>query len=381
MPKNIVVFSDGTGQDGGLESQTNVYKLFNMVEDRTDRQVCFYDPGVGSTGLLGRLPALAGGRGFGRNVRDCYHFIFDHYASGDRIFLIGFSRGAATVRSLAYFLHLFGILPRSRRQLVEQAWRIYAIRDARRRRERARAFNAAHRTIWTHVHFLGCYDTVAALGMPYDWASRLIDRIPGLRHRFHDLRLSPGVLHAYHALALDDQRKTFHPVLWDPIEDEAADPGGVARGVDPLAVREMRQVWFAGMHTDVGGGYPEQELSDIPLVWLTGRAVEKGLLIWPRHRVRIHEDPNGRMHDSRGTWWTRLYRRAPRTWDPGRRDSPVLHESAMLRTRSVDNRDEPRYGAWISQYGAEMEPWVPYPEQPWAPTPAAPAAPARVAPR
>lgn len=365
MPKNIVVFADGTGQDGGVESQTNVYKMFNMVEDRTDRQVCFYDPGVGSTGFLSRVPGLAGGRGFGRNVRDCYRFIFDEYQSGDRIFLIGFSRGAATVRSLSYFLHLFGILPRSRRELIGRAWDIYTIRDPGRRRARAAAFNAAHRTIWTRVHFLGCYDTVAALGMPYRWASRLLDRVPGFKHRFHDFRLSPGVEYAYHALALDDRRRTFHPVLWDPVEDEAGDPTGTRREVDPLVVREMRQVWFAGMHSDVGGGYHEQELSDIPLVWLTGRAVERGLRIWPRHRVRIAEDADGHMHDSRGTFWSRLYREAGRTWDPTRPDRPVLHESAMARTRSVGNGDEPRYGAWIAQYDAIMEPWVRFTEQPW----------------
>ena len=363
MPRNLVVFSDGTGQDGGSERNTNVYKLFNMVEDRTADQVCFYDPGVGSTGTLSKIPGLASGRGFGRNVRDCYTWLFENYMSGDRIYLIGFSRGAATVRSLASFIHMFGIMPRSRRSLVEQAWRIYTTRDPEKRKAQAEKFIAYHRTIWTKVHFLGCYDTVAALGMPYQWASKLLDRVPGMKHRFHDFRLSPAVVHAYHALALDDQRKTFHPVLWNPLEDEAADPTGRERGVDALACETMRQVWFAGMHTDVGGGYEEQTLSDIPLVWLTRRAAEHGLRIWPDHRVTIEEDENGFMHDSRAKSWTRLYRKARRTWDQSRSDRPVVHESAMLRLHAIDNTpvtdptDERRYQAWITQYGAEQEPW------------------------
>src|SRR5690606_23799957 len=99
---------------------------------------------------------------FGANVRACYEFLHEEYRSGDRIFLIGFSRGAATVRSLAYFIHLFGILPRSRRKLIDRAWSIYTIRSAAARERAARELVEANPTMWTKVHFLGCYDTVSA---------------------------------------------------------------------------------------------------------------------------------------------------------------------------------------------------------------------------
>jgi uncharacterized protein (DUF2235 family) len=377
MPKNIVIFSDGTGQDGGSERNTNVYRLFNMTEQRTEHQVCFYDPGVGSTGLASRLPGMAGGVGFGRNVRDCYTFIFDNYQSGDRLFLIGFSRGAATVRSLAAFIHMFGILPPSRRGLIGKAWGIYQIRDPEKRRKRAEEFIGHHVTMWTKVHFLGCYDTVAALGLPFQWASRLLDRVPWMRHRFHDFRLSPGVVHAYHALALDDRRTTFHPVLWDALEEERSDPTGKQRGVFPLACRTMRQVWFPGAHTDVGGGYEERGLSDITLVWLTRAAVSHGLRLFPGRTLDIREDPDGHMHDSCAGFPGRLYRRKPRFWDEARPDRPIVHETALLRRKSVANGDDPAYEAWTSRLNVEVEVerWVPF-DGSFGPAPAPTAVPA-----
>lgn len=361
MSKNIVVLSDGTGQDGGSETNTNVYKLFNMAENRTPRQTCFYDPGVGS-GRWGRLGGLAMGLGFGRNVMDCYRFIFEEFQAGDRIYLVGFSRGAATVRSLAYFIHLFGILPQGRDKLLRRAWSIYTISDPVRRKKEAERFIEMNHTMWTKVHFLGCYDTVAALGAPVDWASRAIDRVPWFKHRFHDLRLSPSVVHAYHALALDDQRTTFHPLLWEPLEDE---PKRLAQGREPLACETLRQVWFAGMHTDVGGGYPSQELSDIPLVWLTQMATDKGLLVYPGHHVRITENADGRMHDSRAGMFRKLYRRKPRTWDQTRSDRPVVHASVLARKKNTRNLDEPLYACWLREPGPEVEPWTKYADQRW----------------
>jgi SAM-dependent methyltransferase len=358
MPKNILIFSDGTGQEGGRSHNTNIYKLFSMVEDRTPHQVAFYDRGVGRG--MRFLTGLVGGRGFARNVRDCYEFLFRHFESEDRIFLFGFSRGAATVRSLAYFIHLFGILPHSRPELIPRAWRIYQLHRGEDRKARADAFVRQHHTMWAKVHFLGCYDTVAALGLPFRTGSVLLDGLPGLKHRFHNFDLSPSVVHARHALAIDDERRTFHPLLWNAPDDSEV------KG--PVACESLRQVWFLGMHTDVGGGYAEQELSDIPLVWLTQEAVSCGLRIWAKHGVTIAEDPDGVMHDSRGRSWARLYRRQPRAWDPGRSDRPIVHQSVLDRTRSRANGEQPPYRAWLRDLDHDVEPWVRYEQQPWYPT-------------
>src|SRR5512139_2780073 len=123
MPKNIIILSDGTGQEGGKGHDTNVYKLFRMLEDRTERQIVFYDQGLGTDG--DRVGGMEFGKGIDKNILQCYRFLFDHYRSGDKVFLFGFSRGAATVRSLASFIHYFGFLPTARPELINQAYRIY----------------------------------------------------------------------------------------------------------------------------------------------------------------------------------------------------------------------------------------------------------------
>jgi len=121
MAKNIVVFSDGTGQEGGEGADTNIYKLFKMVENRTKSQITFYDRGLG-TGFR-KIGGSVFGAGISHNIKECYRFIFDNYEAGDSIYLFGFSRGSTTVRSLSSFIHLFGILPKSRPELIDKAYK------------------------------------------------------------------------------------------------------------------------------------------------------------------------------------------------------------------------------------------------------------------
>jgi uncharacterized protein (DUF2235 family) len=348
MSKNIVILSDGTGQEGGKKYNTNIYKLFNMLEDRTSRQVVFYDPGLG-TGWR-KISGNVGGMGMSRNIRQCYTFIFEHFEAGDRIFLFGFSRGSATVRSLSSFIHDFGILPKSRPELIKRAYKIYKKSNENKRKLRAEEFVGKHHTMWTRIKFLGCYDTVAALGLPFKTASAILDGIPGFRHKFHDFTLSESVENAYQAIAIDDERKTFHPILWDTETSNG---------------QTIRQVWFAGMHTDVGGGYQKHNLSDIPLVWMTQMAVSKGLLIYPHHEVEIAEDANGHMHNSRGSLIAKLYRRKVRFWPSNREDKPVVHQSVLERTKNRKNQDEPPYHPWILDLDYDKEPWMHYKDQSW----------------
>ncbi len=338
MSKNIVIFSDGTGQEGGKGPNTNIYKLFNMLEDRTARQISFYDRGLG-TGWR-KISGLVGGGGISENIMECYTFIFENFEAGDRIYLFGFSRGAATVRSLSSFIHYFGILPKSRPELIKRAYNIYKINGESERKKKADDFIAAHHTMWTKIRFLGCFDTVAALGIPIMSLSVLFDKIPGFKHSFHNFTLSGSVENAYQALAIDDERETFHPILWDP---------------EILPWQTVRQVWFCGMHTDVGGGYPIQELSDIPLVWMKTMAINHGLFIYPEHTVSIHGDVNGYMHNSRGKGWTKLYRKKRRFWDNNRKDKPVIHNSVLQRRKNVNNGDNPPYKPWIVELEYEVE--------------------------
>ncbi len=344
MPKNIVVFSDGTGQEGGVSHNTNVYKSFNMIEDRTPRQIAFYDPGLGTNWQ--KLGGKISGMGISKNIQQCYRFIFENFESRDRIFLIGFSRGAATMRTLSSFIHYFGILPKSRPELIGQAYRIYKIRKEERRKKKAAEFVRRHHTMWTRIRFLGCYDTVAALGIPIKSLSVLLDGIPGFRHRFHNFTLSPSVENAFHALAIDDERKTFHPVLFNK---------------KALDYQKIKQVWFSGMHTDVGGGYNEQELSDIALVWLLQMAVSEGLRIYPDHKVKIAENADGKMHNSREGFIGRLYRRKIRYWPEDRTDRPVVHQSVLSRFGNMRNN----YTPWILKTDYDTETWIKFEDQKW----------------
>jgi uncharacterized protein (DUF2235 family) len=334
MAKNIVIFSDGTGQEGGVGANTNVYKLFNMVENRTPNQIAFYDRGLG-TGFR-KFSGNLGGAGVTKNILDCYKFIFENFEAGDQIYLIGFSRGAATVRSLSSFIDYFGILPKSRPELIKQAYKIYKISDEKIRKIKVEEFLLRHHTMNSNIKFIGCFDTVAALGFPIKSISAFIDKIPFFRHKFHNFKLSKRVENAYHALSIDDERETFHPVLWDPGEN-------------------ITQVWFCGMHTDVGGGYDIDKLSDIPLIWMRDMAVEHGLLIYSDHKVKLDGDVNGHMHNSReDEWWNKFYRKKVRSWDNTREDKLIIHPSVKQRSHNQDNKPNPPYRPWVLDYDYEV---------------------------
>lgn len=345
MGKNIVVFSDGTGQDGGTRHNTNVYKLFNLILDRSSQQVSFYDPGLG-TGWR-KATGNIFGRGFNKNVLQCYEFIFQNFQKDDKIFLFGFSRGAATVRSLSGFLHLFGILPKSRSKLIKQAWKIYQIGNRAERERRAKEFVDLNHNMWANVEFLGVWDTVAALGLPDSNVDKVLNLI--VPHGFHDFTLSKSVLHAYHALAIDDVRKAFHPVLFDP---QLSRQG-----------QTLRQVWFMGMHGDVGGGYEERELSDTVLEWMVQHAVRHGLHVykpkdgWQGRTCTPNAD--GMVHDSRDKLWRRIaFRRKPRAWDAATYGKPTIHQSVELRTRGGGNDENGSYTPWILNMDHETEEWT-----------------------
>jgi uncharacterized protein (DUF2235 family) len=343
MAKNIVVFSDGTGQKGGTGNNTNVYKTFNLILDRSPEQTSFYDKGLG-TGFR-KFTGSVFGRGFGENVRQCYQFIFENYQHDDDIFLFGFSRGAATVRSLTGFIHLFGILPKSRGGLVDEAWKIYKISDQTKRQEAAKKFHSANHTMWATVKFLGVWDTVASLGVPDTRFDKVLNWIAP--HGFHNFKLSNSVINACHALSIDDERQNFSPIYIDPESNRES---------------ELKQVWFMGMHTDVGGGYAEKELSDIVLEWMIGYAVKHGLRIYAdskRPNGLCTPNPNGHMHDSRNKTWKKfVFKKRQRKWPRRYGKPPVIHQSVELRTASITNKSNGGYEPWITKLEYKVEPWT-----------------------
>jgi uncharacterized protein (DUF2235 family) len=312
--KRLVVCCDGTWNrpdhiDQGVAAPTNVAKVALAVADQDDAaspQLLHYQAGVGTR----RWERLAGG-GFGvglsRNVQECYRFVVDNYAPGDELYFFGFSRGAFTARSTVGLVRNAGILRPEHRDRIEQAYALY--RDPRRDTEpsgiAAQLFRRSYSYDEVYVQFVGVWDTVGALGIPIDgFRPPLLSRL----WSFHDTKLSRYVRNAFHAVAIDERRGPFKPTLWDAQPD--------AEG------QTLEQVFFAGVHCDIGGGYRDPELSEIPLLWMAGNARRCGLAFKSDHLVvdeidrgsdarragrTVAPDPRGELHNSR----TRFYLALP----------------------------------------------------------------------
>jgi len=366
--KNIVIFSDGTGQEGGVRQNTNVYRLFNMIEDGSKDQIAYYDEGLGTIGnkLLGNVA----GFGISENILDCYRFISDNHQWGDRVFLFGFSRGATTVRSLSGFISEFGLLPNSRPKLIDRAYEIYRMSTRTpskkaRKEEKKKQFLKLNRSSHCDIKFLGVWDTVAALGLPIKMINALLDRIPYFKHSFHNLELASSVHHGYHALSIDDDRRIFHPTVWHTKDREgksllnpiALDPIKNQLPGQEKSFQTVRQVWFCGSHTDVGGGYESKGISDIPLAWMFDMAMEHGLKRYDFHPVEVKQDIKAKIHNPRNSLPARIiYRQASRYWDVVRCGRPIIHDSVLER-KEVDDSYDPWILKDFREGEYEIEPW------------------------
>ena len=285
--KNIVICCDGTGNEFG-RNNTNVVLTYVLAE-KDEGQVVYCDPGVGTggweyeadgRGLRAKSDQATGG-GLQRNVEDAYRYLMASYEPGDHVYLFGFSRGAFTVRSLAGMLHRCGLLRADAGNFVEYAGKMY---NATGREAVAREFRAVFGRPCP-VRFIGVWDTVASL-------------VLNAGRRFHDAALNPEVSYGYHALAIDEVRRDFPPSLWD----EAPEPGG----------QTVEQVWFAGVHSDIGGWYDERGLSNVTLHWMLGKAGACGLRVDQARLAGFPPNPHDRAHESYDGFW-RMRGREPRT--------------------------------------------------------------------
>lgn len=284
--KRLIVCCDGTWNAADSQSaETNVALMARAIHATQDTggipQIVLYLRGVGSVGLKAEQ-WFEGAVGFGvdENIRSAYMFIAQNYVPGDQIFLFGFSRGAFTARSLAGFISACGILKRQRLGDLLSAWDYYRSPPP----HSPEAFQKAYKTdnhLGARISFLGVWDTVGALGIP----SHLLATENERRYAFHNTSPCPIVDHACHALAVDEHRDQFVPTLWT--------------GKEPDGVR-IEQVWFAGAHADVGGGYVTRTLADIPLVWMGKTAEAKGLALdWSCLPEPSALTPLAPIHDSR----------------------------------------------------------------------------------
>lgn len=285
---NIVICADGTWnrpeEDIEKDFPTNVLKLARAIKPSGAnlKQHVFYDWGLGSYHDKGTAGAT--GRGIHKNILDCYRYIVQNYATGDAIYLFGFSRGAYTVRALCGLINNCGILKRPEARLIAQAWKIYKDPKARFHPdgEDSKSFRSLHCHASRKVHFVGVWDTVGALGIPFSIMG-MFDK----HDEFYDTKMGSNVSYARHALAIDEQREDFEPTVWTP-----------RSGVD------LKQVWFAGVHSDIGGSYPPDKgtgnsAADIPLAWMLTEAKSAGLRLESHITEQLSNDSASTLHKSR----------------------------------------------------------------------------------
>jgi uncharacterized protein (DUF2235 family) len=390
--RNIIICCDGTGNEIS-ENISNVLKLYRCLrktEKTEPRQLVYYDPGVGTLARpdpwhklkqdFNAILGLATGYGLDDNVLSAYAFLVHHYQAGDAIYLFGFSRGAYTVRVLAGLIHKVGLIAPEQVNLAGSgliAYKQFSSDEAPKLRARFKsalevaagedavqtAFDNASQFAritsarWPTIRFVGVWDTVASVIVPR------ADRFywPSLEELAFTLA-NPSVQTFRQAISMDERRCMFRLKKWDDpqtykhnrFNDAHAEP------------QDILQVWFAGVHADIGGGYPEKEsgLSKYPLLWMIDEATKCGLtvnqatvnqLAWGVQRKGspysyVVPDVRGDLHTSlSGAWWLLEYlpkSASYKEW-PARKtyfgyyipdaeprfipDGAIIHESAVLR--------------------------------------------------
>ncbi len=301
VAKNIVICCDGTGNEIGT-TISNVLKLYRVLE-KSDRQRVYYNPGVGTIGHQNAWQrfrqkaravfGLATGYGLDDDVLGAYRFLCRAYEKGDRIWLFGFSRGAYTVRVLAAFVHVIGLLRPDQSNLASYAFAAYKRSSGKSKQESgsrspanemestiaADGDSTALAEAWhfgrvsgaraVRIEFIGVWDTVASVIVPR--ADRLLPDLQRLRFT----RTNSSVKRFRQAIAIDERRRMYRLNRWIEPQVYRSNPFDP----DTEVAQDIQQMWFSGVHADIGGGYPEEEsgLSKFPLGWMIEEAHAHGL--------------------------------------------------------------------------------------------------------
>lgn len=366
MGTTIILLSDGTGNTPNKVWRTNVWRTFQSLDRASENQLAYYDDGVGTSSFI-PLAIIGGVFGWGlkRNVINLYKFVCRNYkTSGDQIYAFGFSRGAFTIRTLIEIIASEGLV--NFESQAELDWKAKAAYRAHRSTRSqsiigiepvihvflnwlsGKRYLRAENRFDVKIRFVGLWDTVAAYGLPVEPMTRALNKW------FWPLDLPtrelPSIVQrACHALSLDDERKTFHPILWNErAEQRTRQLSGAKRYTQD---ERISQVWFAGSHANVGGGYPDDSLAHVSLCWILDQAVHCGLKLKRKPsadpdavlHAASERDTDGRIYDSR-KGLRGYYRYAPRKLSelcqvkrPGREvqiDVPKIHESVFKRKKT-----------------------------------------------
>jgi len=315
MSKNIILCLDGTwnkpDEDGHTENEeTNVRNLWEIL-DKTQpkRQVVYYDEGVGSHWYNSLIGGISGW-GLAKNIREAYFELCKHYERGDKIFILGFSRGAYTARSLAGMIYSCGLLNKDQltEMSIEHAFDIYKYAD----KHEKNSFKQNNTNC--QIEVVGVWDTVGSLGIPIGFLKEITNKYL----QFHDTKLNKDILHAYHAVSIDEQRETFKPTLW-----------AMRAGTDNQVIE---QVWFSGVHADVGGGYKERHHSNVAFNWMIAKI---------KHKVELDtryypypEDVSKKIHDSYKFYYGG---KEPRVASVTDINTPSVHVSVLKKLKLIDD--------------------------------------------
>ena len=296
MAKNIVICIDGTGNEFG-PSNSNVVKLYYILKYDSQSQIAFYHPGLGTMGspnALSKLSrwwtkvcGLAFGYGLSGSLQDCYTFLLENYEDQDSVYIFGFSRGAYCARALAAMVHMYGLVQKGNEPLIRYVLKMFTTKN-----RTAQTFQLAGEFKATFsrcckMHFVGVWDTVGSIGWLYDPVT-----LPYTA-------MNPDIEVGRHAISIDERRAAFRQNLWR---------------IDLNHPQDIEQVWFAGVHSDIGGGYPEPEsgLAKITLKWMVEKAEAHGLLVDASRKNDILGVTNPNMakpdclaplHKSLKGWW------------------------------------------------------------------------------
>ena len=322
MRKRIVICSDGTWnkpeEDLNKDFPTNVLKISRAIKpiakDGTPQQV-FYDWGVGAD--YGAISGGITGKGVLKNVVDGYRYIVQNYNEGDEIYLFGFSRGAYTMRALSGLINNCGILKREDAKLINMAFKHY--------KTRGKAYSPSgkksieFRKKYSHksrdIKFMGLWDTVGAMGIPITFLGNFSEK-----DEFYDTKIGKNVKNARHALAIDELRADFEPTFWREGDKN-----------------KVKQVWFAGVHSDIGGSYkPDKKglsIAENSLNWMIkeveGIGLEVESHLKDKIKINIVKTPLAEKHNSR-TKFFRLKQKYYRNLEDSG-EKVLIHESVKIR--------------------------------------------------
>jgi uncharacterized protein (DUF2235 family) len=315
--KRLVLCFDGTWSAlTDPRELTNAVKLANLVagSDGDTPQIVYYNSGVGTGGPIDRLLGGAFGVGLKANVKRGLAFLTLNYQEGDEIYLFGFSRGAYAARALAGLLGIAGI-PRDI-GTTEEHWNLY--REVAKLKNKAgwypkghprrapfdaevnaRREQLAHATRYkggeVPIRCVGVWDTVGSYGIPAGFGFRGLARHLILWTRgFRDTKIGDSVQLGLHAIAVDEMRRPFEPTFWTKRVDRA-----------PVEGQKVEQVWFAGVHGNVGGGYKCTGLSDQALLWMISRVHEETGLSFKEAELmdRVRPCPAGTLYPTGKIAW------------------------------------------------------------------------------